>query len=167
MCVAAAAVPWIISAVGVAASTYVAVKSANQAADAQQAQDDKNAKIADTAAQNANAEGTYQADQARIRGNLMRGQQQAAFAANNVDSTTGSAADILGDTAMFTSQDETQARTNAAMRSYGFQVQSNNDTLAGKYAQQVGSNQATASLINGANQGAGVYNKGKLAGAWG
>lgn len=111
--------------------------------------DVQNAKLANTQAQNANAMGSYEADQARIRGNLMRGQQLATMAANNVDVTTGSAADILGDTAMTTATDERQARINAAQRAYGFQVQSLSDMGAAQYAKYQGKTQATGTLISG------------------
>lgn len=157
MC-AVAAVPWVIAAITAASAVY----SADQQHKQGQYQADvaeQNAKLDKQQAANASALGDYASDQARIRGNLARGNQLASFAANNVDSTTGSAADILGDTAMFTAQDERQARTNAALKSYGFQVQALSDQGASAYAKAQGNAQATGTLINGAAQAYGSYNR--------
>lgn len=155
MC-AVAAVPWIIAGITAASAVY----SADQQHKQGQYQADvaeQNAKLDKQQASNAAALGDYQADQARIRGNLARGQQLASFAANNVDSTTGSAADILGDTAMYTAQDERQARTNAALRSYGFQVQELSDQGQAAYSSWAGNSAATGTLLQGAGASLGAY----------
>lgn len=155
MC-AVAAVPWVIAAITAASAVY----SADQQHKQGQYQADvaeQNSKLDAAQARNAAALGDYQADQARIRGNLARGNQLAAFAANNVDSTTGSAADILGDTAIFTEQDERQARTNAALRSYGFQVQELSDQGQAAYSKWAGNSAATGTLIQGAGATLGAY----------
>lgn len=137
-------------AIGIMAlGTAYSMHAENQAAKYNAAVDVQNAKLANTQAQNANAMGSYEADQARIRGNLQRGAQIAAFAANNVDVTTGSAADILGDTAMVTAANERQARINAAQRAYGFQVQSATDMGAAQYAKWQGKTQQMGTLIGG------------------
>jgi hypothetical protein len=149
-----AAIPYIIAAVGTAYSMY----SENKAAHYQAAVATQNSKLADQQAINANAAGSYAADQARIRGNLARGSQLAAFAANNVEMSTGSAADILGDTAMFTAQDERQARTNAALQSYGFQVQSLASKGAAAYSLYQGKTSEMSSFLAGASSAAGAYN---------
>jgi hypothetical protein len=144
-------IPYVIMAVGTAYGMY----AENKAAHYQAAVDVQNSKLADQEAKNANAQGSYAADQARIRGNLARGSQMAAFAANGVDMTTGSAADILGDTAMFTAQDERQARTNAALQSYGFQVQSLADKGAAAYSLYSGKSQEFGTFLQGAGMAAG------------
>jgi len=151
-----AAIPYIIAAVG----TAYAMKTEHDAAKYQAEVATENAKLDDQQAQNANAAGSYAADQARIRGNLARGSQMAAFAANNVDMTTGSAADILGDTAMFSAQDQRQARTNAALRSYGFQVKELSDTGAAAYAKYSGKTQMTSTFLQGASSMAGMASAG-------
>ncbi|MGE7139137.1 hypothetical protein ACQKIE_16040 [Luteibacter sp. NPDC031894] len=155
MC-AVAAVPWVIAAITAASAVYSADQQKKQG---QYAADvaEENSKLDKQQAANAAALGDYQADQARIRGNLARGQQLAAFAANNVDSTTGSAADILGDTAIFTAEDERQARTNAALRSYGFQVQALSDQGQAAYSKWAGNSAATGTLIQGAGSTVGAF----------
>jgi len=155
-----AAIPYIVAAVGTAYGMY----KENQASQYQQGVAKQQKKLADQNAINANAEGSYAADQARIRGNLQRGQQLAAFAANNVDFSTGSAADILGDTAMFTAQDERQARINASLKAYGFQVQGLEAQAAGKYAKWNGRAQQFGTFLQGASQAAG-YAAGSYSGA--
>lgn len=146
-----AAIPYIVAAVGTAYGMY----TTNQAKHYQQDVAKQDKKLADQAAINANAEGSYAADQARIRGNLQRGQQLAAFAANNVDFSTGSAADILGDTAMFSEQDQRQARINASMRAYGYQVKSLEAQGRGAYAGWAGRSQQFGQFLQGASQAAG------------
>lgn len=160
MCIVISAVTaaWIAAGTAVAGTAY-AMYSANQSAHYQAAVDKNNSKIADQEAMNANAAGSYAADQARIRGQLARGSQAAAFAANNVDMSTGSAADILGDTAMFTAQDERQARTNAALRSYGYQVQSTSDQGSAAYALYQGKTSQFSSFLNGASSAAGAFSR--------
>lgn len=151
MC-AVAAIPYIIAAVGTAYGMY----KENQASQYQQGVAKQEKKLADQNAINANAEGSYAADQARIRGTLQRGQQLAAFAANNVDFSTGSAADILGDTAMFTAQDERQARINASLKAYGFQVQGLEAQASGQYAKWNGRASQFGTFLQGASQAAGM-----------
>jgi hypothetical protein len=155
MC-AVAAIPYIIAIAGTAYGMY----KENQASQYQQGVARQQKKLADQNAINANAEGSYAADQARIRGNLQRGQQLAAFAANNVDFSTGSAADILGDTAMFTAQDERQARINASLKAYGFQVQGLEAQAAGKYARWNGRASQFGTFLQGASQVAGMASSG-------
>lgn len=147
-----AVIPYVIMAIG----TAYTMKTEHDAAKYQAEVATENAKLDDQQAQNANAAGSYAADQARIRGNLARGQQMAAFAANNVDMTTGSAADILGDTAMFSAQDQRQARTNAALRAYGFQVQELSDKGAAAYAKYTGKTQMTSTFLQGMSSMAGM-----------
>jgi len=137
------------SAATAVVGTAYAMNQEKKAAAYNEQVDLQNAKLANVQAANANAQGSYAADQERIRGNLMRGQQMAALAANNVDVTTGSAADILGDTAMMTGMNERQARINAAQRAYGFQVQSLTDQGAAQYAKWQGKTQQTSTLISG------------------
>jgi hypothetical protein len=129
----------------------------NQASHYQQDVAKQDKKLADQQAINANAEGSYAADQARIRGQLQRGSQLAAFAANNVDFSTGSAADILGDTAMFTEQDERQARINASMKAYGFQVQGLEAQGRQAFAKWSGRAQEFGTFLQGTSQAAGYY----------
>jgi hypothetical protein len=134
-----------------AVGTAYTMHAEGQAAKYNAAVDTQNAKVATTQAQNANAMGTYQQNEAAIRGKLAEGHQMAVMSANNVDVTTGSAADILGDTAMFTGMNENQARINAQQRAYGFQVQSLSDQGAAAYAKYSGRTQQIGSFLQGAS----------------
>lgn len=157
MC-AVAAIPYVIAAVGTAAATAYTIHANNQAANYQAGVAAQNAKLDQQQANNALAEGSYQADQERIRGQLQKGEQIASLAANNVDITTGSAADILGDTAMFTEQDKRQAQINAAAKAYGYDIDALNQKGAGDFAKWNASTNNTAALIKGATSIAGnVY----------
>lgn len=150
-----AAIPYIIAAVGTAAATAETIHANNQAAQYQQDVADQNAKMDKQQAANALAEGSYQSDQARIRGQLQKGSQIAALAANNVDITTGSAADILGDTAMFTEQDRQQAQINAAAKAYGYDIDALNQKGNGQFAQWQADTNNTAAMIKGVSSIAG------------
>jgi len=153
-----AAIPYIIAAVGTAAATAATIHANNQAAKYQQDVADQNAKMDKQNSANALAEGSYQSDQARIRGQLQRGAQIAELAANNVDVTTGSAADILGDTAMFTEQDKRQAQINAAMKAYGYNIDALNQKGAGDFAQWNANTYNNVAMIKGVSSIAGnVY----------
>lgn len=157
MC-AVAAIPYIIAAVGTAAATAYQIHANNQDAKYQQGVAEQNAKLDKQQAANALAEGSYEADQARIRGQLQRGSQVASLAANNVDVTTGSAADILGDTAMFTEQDKRQAQINAAMKARGYDIDALNQKGAGDFASWNAKTSNTAAMIKGVSSIAGdVY----------
>lgn len=149
----AAAIPYVVAAIGTAFGMY----KENQASQYARGVAAQQKKLDDQNAANANAEGSYAADQARIRGNLRRGEQLAAFAANNVDFSTGSAADILGDTAMFTAQDERQARINASLKAYGFQVQGLEAQAAGQYAKWNGRASQFGTFLQGASTAASFY----------
>lgn len=163
-----AAIPYIIEAAVVVAGTAYSVDQAHKSAEYNEQIALNQAKLDNTKAQQANAMGSYAADQARIRGQLMRGQQIAAFAANNVDVSTGTAADILGDTAMFTAADERQARINAAQQAYGFQVDSLSEQGAAKYAKWQGNVQANTAILQGASSLASMYgNKASFTGGGG
>lgn len=147
------------SAATAVVGTAYAMNQEKKAAAYNEQVDLQNSKLANVQAANANAQGSYMADQARIRGNLQRGSQLASFAANNVDVTTGSAADILGDTAMVTATNERQARINAAQRAYGFQVQSLTDQGAASYAKWQGQTQQTSTLISGMSSVMGSFSR--------
>ncbi len=86
---------------------------------------------------------------------MQKGSQIAALAANNVDITTGSAADILGDTAMFTEQDKRQAQINGAAKAYGYDIDALNQQGQGQFAQWQADTNNTAATIRGVSSIAG------------
>lgn len=106
---------------GQAASAQAAAQS--QAA-SYQAQVARNAQtVANWNADNARKVGIINEDQQRQKTGLISGAQKAALAAQGGDVTSGSAVDILGDTARAGEMDAQTIRSNAARTAWGYQVQ--------------------------------------------
>jgi len=131
------------------------------AGNAQEAQAKENAKAADVQARNAVLTGQIDEDRRRQQTRRMLATQRATFAANNVDMSSGSAADILGDTAAIGEQDALLLRANAAREAWGFKVDANNYGNQGRMAKAAGKNAATGTYLttasNAAAQGASLY----------
>lgn len=99
------------------------MQAANAAARAGQQQAQQNARIAEAQAKTAEMQGVIDEDRRRNETRAMLGKQRATFAANNVDSASGSAIDILGDTAAIGEQDALTIRANAARQAWGYRAQ--------------------------------------------
>lgn len=57
--------------------------------------------------------GARQAGEARIRGSQLQGSQRVAIAANNLDASSGTAADLQASSAIFSEMDAATAQNNA------------------------------------------------------
>jgi glucan-binding YG repeat protein len=121
-----------------------AQKAAGQA---QEAQAKENAKAANVQAQNAVLTGQIEEDRRRQQTRRMLATQRTAFAANNVDMSSGSAADILGDTAAIGEQDALTIRANAAREAWGYKVDANNSMNQGRMANAAAKNNATGTYL--------------------
>lgn len=102
-----------------AASAAYQIDATNKAADAQEEQAVENAKGADAQARSVELAGQVQEDQQRARVRAMLSSQRTAFAANNVDMSTGTPLELLGDTAALGEQDALTIRAQAAQRAWG------------------------------------------------
>ena len=67
----------------------------------------------------ANQRGAVLAGLARMRGSKLASQQQVAFAAGGVDSSVGTAADVIAETALMTELDADTISNNAAREAWG------------------------------------------------
>lgn len=141
------------------AYTADAQKKAGQA---QEEQSQENAKAADTAARNTTLSAQVEEDRRRQQTRQMLASQRTALAANNVDMSTGTPMEILGDTAAIGEQDALTIRANAARQAWGYQVEANNERNAGRMAKVGGQNAATGTYLTTA---ASAFGQG--AGAWG
>jgi hypothetical protein len=183
----------IMSGVGAAMSVAGAIQQGNAQAAAAQAQAEYaeyNAKVAQAQAEAQAKMYEFQADVAeekskaahvssreearlaRIRSNLVKGSQRAAFGAAGLDPNAGSALDILLDTAWATEQDIASIRYNSLMDQWGYgkdvEVANYNAQLArsmgntaleqGKLLSSqylaAGENAKTAGMISGVTSGA-------------
>lgn len=137
------------------------VNAANAAADATTQQSKENAKIADAQARDTMLAGQIEEDRRRQQTRALLGSQRAAFAANNVDMSTGTPMELLGDTAAIGEEDAMTIRANAARQAWGYQVDANNSRNQGRMAQAAASNNATGTYLTSASsllsQGSNIY----------
>lgn len=85
-----------------------------------------NARLAGIDASDALLEGEMRAQDVVRAGRALRGQQEAAFAANGVAVNAGSAGDLLDQTDFFTAADAHQERVNASRRASRIRLQGAN-----------------------------------------
>lgn len=89
--------------------------------------------------------------------------QRAAMAAGGVDVGSGTALDVLADTASAGAFDAAIAKNNAAREAYGYQVQAAMSRAEAKQARRQGNMGAVSSILT---TGASVYKTGKEMGKW-
>lgn len=154
---------WIMIA-GLVLTAAAGVQTADaqkKAGEAQAEQAAENAKAAKAQGESTVLAAQIEEDRRRQQTRQMLASQRAGFAANNVDMSTGSAMDILGDTAMVGEQDALTIRANAARQAWGYSVDANNSMNQGRMAQAAGKNAATGTYLTTAasmwQQGSSMY----------
>lgn len=148
------------AAIAAVVSLYAADRSASaqkKAGEYQYKVADENRKLANLKAQDELNKGAADAAAQRRRTQLQIGAQRAAIAANNVDLQTGSALDVLGDTALFGAIDEKQLRENARRRAWDAQVEGQNYGWQGDMARFNARTGAQATYLNAASSIAGSF----------
>lgn len=118
---------------------------------------ENNAQLARDQAQVENAIGDRESQQAQWRTRALLGQQRAAIAANNIDASVGTPAEILGETAMFGEADQQNIRLNAARRAWGFNAQAGDYLNQSKQIKYNAKTQATGTILSGLASAAGGY----------
>ena len=163
----------VASAAATAISTTLGVVGNVQQAKATQAQynyqaqvDRRNAQIAQQNADQKRQEGIEEARQQRIRTLQAVGSQQAAMAANGIDISSGTALDIIGDTAATGELDALTTMYNSETEARAFEYQSNNfknqsnlDILSGQNAYRAGMTNAASAGFGGLSDGISVASK--------
>lgn len=142
-----------------AASGVVSAQSQMASAKYEARIEQNNAKVADMQAQDALRKGAQEDQQQRWKIRALAGKQATAIGANNVVGATGTALDILGETALFGEVDLTTIRNNAARASYGYQVEASNRRAAAKGAIYKGKTGALGTLLGTGAQVAGMFGK--------
>lgn len=155
---------WVYLAVAVAAAVgggYVSYKSSQNAQEYNEKIAKTNKTVLETQAQDAERQGQVERQERRLKTRLQLATQQVGFGAQNVEQT-GTALDILGDTAMFGQIDEDRIAANAARKAFGFRFQAW-DVEAQKRLMQsqardarTGTILSTVGSVAGAFSGAGV-----------
>ncbi len=117
----------------------------------------QNAKVAGLQAENARQIGNIEEERQRARVRQMIATQRASFAANNVDAASGTALEVLGDTAGYGYADATQIRSNALREAWGFKVDAANSRSRAQAARYNGRIGALGTLLTTGAQAAGQF----------
>lgn len=101
-------------------------------------------------------------DELRARMNIRQiiGKQRAAAAANGVDPNTGSALDIMAETAGIGEIDATMVRANAYRDAWGYRTQGANYRAQGQLAKAEGRYGAASTLLTSGAQAYGIWRNG-------
>ena len=137
-----------LMAVGTGAGMYASY----QAGKANQKINNYNAAVADMQATDALARGETTASEAGTKTRELIGAQKAAYAAQGIDVTTGSAAEVQDQTQQIAQRDIQTIRLNALREAWGYKSQAKGMRMAGKYAYQGGVNNAIGTGLSGAGQ---------------
>jgi hypothetical protein len=125
---------------------------------------ENNAKVADAQAQQALQKGSIDEDRQRAKVRQVIGAQRTALAANNVQTSSGTALDLIGETAQMGEDDALTIRANAARDAWGFKAQATDFRNQGVLAAATAKNAATGTLLttgaNVAGQGYSYYKSG-------
>lgn len=120
-------------------------KAAQKQADYQAKVADNNAKVAEYQAQDALDRGLIKEQQHRLKVSQLKGQQRSALAGSGVVVDSGSALDVLSDTAYFGEMDALTIRSNAEREAYqsrigaqNFRAESTLLALSGQQAVRAG-----------------------------
>lgn len=135
------------------ASSLAGGVSQSQALKAQgdfsQYQAEQNARLAEAQAEDATKRGAKEASRLQRQTRGVIGAQRAALAAQGIDISSGTAADIQAETAQFGIDDASTIRQNAIREAYGFQREAINTRAQGQFDRISARSQASSTLLTG------------------
>ena len=129
-----------------AAGAYSADASKKQG-QYQQEVADQNAELSEFKAQQAATIGSIQEERARSRAQQIVGQQRAALASQGVDLGSGTAVDLVSETALFGEEDALMTRFNAMNEAWGLRAQAVDYRNQGRAARARGRNEAMGTYL--------------------
>ena len=135
-----------VAVIGFAYGAY----AADQAGDAQEDLGNWNADVAAKQADDALARGRETERRQRIGIRQTIGAQRAAFAAQGVDVSDGSALEVVQDTAALGELDLITIRNNAAREAWGYRVGETDYRYKAQMAGYAGNQQAAGTILTGA-----------------
>ncbi len=153
----AQAIPIIVLAVSAAGAAY-SVHAANEQADAAEKVSDYNQKVAENSALQAQQQAALEAEKVRRRNAALAGRQRAVFGKNGV-LISGSAEDILYDSALQGELDRMTAIYSGQVQSSFYQSQGTLAKMQGQAAVSAARNSAVGSVLSGAGSAAGAYSR--------
>lgn len=107
---------------------------------------DRNADLANEAARDSIDRGKIEAQQQGRKLSQLKGAQQAAMAANGIDTSFGSAAHVAEETAMFGAEDMNATYQNSLRETRGLEINASNFTAEARAKRQA----AKGALVEGA-----------------
>jgi len=118
---------------------------------------DQSAEYAEKQAQDVIRRGFKEASLYKKKVKQMQGSQKAALAAQGIEISSGSAYDILEETAVMSEVDAMTIKNNAYLEAYGLKAQAINIRAQGRFDQISAKAKATSSLITGGLKAAGNF----------
>lgn len=138
----------IATAAGTAMNAYGQYQQGQAAQDAAK----YNAKMAEYGAQDAARRGEEEAAAIQRKASALKSSQRVAQAANGLDVSYGTAADLQDQTDFFGQWDASTARYNAAQQAWNYRAQGSLARAEGRSAAYQGMLGATGTLLSGAGQ---------------
>lgn len=108
-----------------------------------------NAALSAVQSQDALNRGESAANESDLKTKQTIGDQRAAMGASGVDVNSGSSADVQASTSAIGQLDALTIRNNAMRESFGYKVQSLNDTYAGKFDEDAANTDSENTLLTG------------------
>lgn len=159
MCTPAAAI-W-VQVIGTAVSVYSSSEQARYNKEVAQ----NNATVAEYQAADAIERGELEEKQSRLRTKGLIGKQKSAIAGSGFTlDESGSAGDVISDTAAFGEEDVLAIRSNAAREAWSYRVQGANAQAQGQLAVAEGQSKSTSSVVSGAGSVSDKWYKWRKAG---
>lgn len=148
--------PLTIAATTMAAGTLYSAYGQYQTGKYNAAVAETNAELAELSAQDAEKRGTAEAARYRTNIRSLQGRQRAAIGGANIE-RSGSALDILTDTAATAELDMATIRSNAAREAFGFRTQGLNYRAQGQLDRFAGRTQAIGTILGGSSRTASMF----------
>lgn len=149
-----------VSAVISLGTAAMGAKSQREAGKANQAIAENNAKIADQQAHDAQIQGAREQQESLWRTRATLAEQRNSAASANVDTASGSAFDILSDTALFGAIDRNNIALNAARKAWGYQAEAVSLRNEGNLARWKGNADSKTTILSGLGQAVGSFKGG-------
>jgi hypothetical protein len=144
-----AAIPLAVSAIGAAGQMRAGADAKETAA--------LNAQIAGIQAQDSLSRGGVEEDRYRRQIAQIAGAQKSVVASRNVKAGTGTALDLLSDTAQIGEEDALTIRNESARESWGYRFQADESRRYGKSAYRNSQYAAGSTLLTGGAQAYGLW----------
>jgi len=135
-------------------SAYAQSEATKMQAKYAQQQGEANAKMMELEAEDTLARGEKESQNMRKKANLFQGKQRAALAASGVSMDSGSAQDILQETATMGVEDAMTIKNNAYREAWGLRSQANNARSEGRMGRIGARFESKQTLLTGGMQAA-------------